>query len=332
MSKILEPVIENIKSAANILHAGDVFGLPTETVYGLGGDATNPIAIAKIFATKNRPQFNPLISHVSGIEMARQFGVFDETATRLANAFWPGALTIVVPRTENCAVCDLACAGLETIALRAPNHEVAQKIIAEFGGPIAAPSANISGNVSPTSAQHVLSEFGENITFVIDGGNCQIGLESTVVAVMGGQITLLRHGAISIAELENAAGTKVLIANLHDENTPKSPGMLLRHYAPKAKLILNAHSAEEGEIFIAFGAPPYPPLFTGAGDRAQRGGGGNFPIIQLSENANLTEAAGNLYAAIREADSNNPKAIKVAPIPNRGIGIAINDRLARAAE
>lgn len=315
MSKILVPTIENIKTAADGLRAGDIFGMPTETVYGLASDATNPAAIAKVFAAKNRPEFNPLISHVSGIEMARQFGVFDLVATRLAEAFWPGALTIVVQRANGSRVCDLACAGLETIALRAPKHKVAQEIISAFGGPIAAPSANISGNISPTNAQHVLAELGEKIEFIIDGGNCEIGLESTVVAVLDGQITLLRHGAIGIKELEKASGAKVMVSDLHDESAPKSPGMMLRHYAPKAKIILNATHAEEGEIFIAFG------------DANKI----NAQIIQLSQNANLTEAAANLYAAMRMADAKNPKAIKVAPIPNNGIGAAINDRLNRAA-
>ena len=336
MSKILAPLIENIKAAADALRAGDIFGMPTETVYGLGSDATNPVAIAKVFAAKNRPEFNPLISHVSGIEMAHVYGVFDKIAMRLADAFWPGALTIVVPRTKDCQVCDLACAGLETIALRAPMHKVAQEIIAAFGGPIAAPSANISGNISPTSASHVLGELGEKVEFIIDGGNCEIGLESTVVAVLDGQITLLRHGVISIADLERASDAKVLIADLHDETAPKSPGMMLRHYAPKAKIILNATHAEEGEIFIAFGDAHYPPTPAEEGDQTKFGGGGKiannrFSIIQLSQSANLTEAAANLYSAMREADSKNPKAIRVAPIPNTGIGAAINDRLNRAA-
>lgn len=335
VAKIYPPTDANIEQASKILRGGGIIGLPTETVYGLGADATNSGAIAKVFAAKNRPEFNPLISHVSGLEMAQQFGVFDELATRLADAFWPGALTIVVPRAKDCKVCDLACAGLETIALRAPNHGVAQAIIAALNGPIAAPSANISGSISPTSAAHVLGELGEKIEFIVDGGNCEIGLESTVVAVLDGQITLLRHGSISIEELEKAAGAKVMVADLQNETAPKSPGMMLRHYAPKAKIILNATSADEGEIFLAFGEPPYPPPFTEEGDQTKFGGGGklpknNFQIIQLSQSANLTEAAANLYAAMREADNKNPKAIKVAPIPNTGIGAAINDRLERA--
>lgn len=294
--------------AIAILKNGELFGLPTETVYGLGGDATNPNAIAKIFALKNRPQFNPLISHVCDFEMANEYGVFDETARALAIAFWPAPLTIVVSRRDN-GVCDLACAGLDTIALRVPRHAMAREIIKEFGKPIAAPSANISGHISPTSARHVLDEFGQEL-LIIDGGECEIGLESTVVSAIDSEITILRHGAISAEDIVNATGIKPKIANLHDENSPKSPGMSLRHYSPNAPLFMNCDKKNDLEVLIGFGDT--------LGD------------FNLSPNANLIEAAANLYKFLREADSQCPKAIKIAPIPNIGIGIAINDRLSRA--
>lgn len=316
VAKILSPDQYSLQLAITALRDGKAIGLPTETVYGLAGDATNPNAIANIFTIKNRPQFNPLISHVSGLEMALEYGVFSQVAQKLVGAFWPGPLTLVVPRSADCAICDLASAGLDTVALRAPKHPVAQEIIATFSKPIAAPSANISGSISPTSAADVLAELGDKIEIIIDGGKCEIGLESTVVAVIGNEITLLRLGAIGIEDLENAAGVSVKIANLHDENSPKSPGMMLRHYAPKTKVRLNATSAEADEVFISFGAVP-PEVFG--------------KVIHLSPSGNLTEAAANLYAAMREADKLGAKTIAIAPIPNIDIGAAINDRLSRSA-
>ena len=316
VAKILSPNQENIDLTLKFLQNGGAIGLPTETVYGLAGDATNPRAIANIFAIKSRPQFNPLISHVSGLEMALEYGVFSRIAHKVTNAFWPGPLTIVVPRRADCAICDLACAGLETVALRAPKHPIAQEIIRGFGKPIAAPSANISGSISPTSANDVLVELGDKLDIIIDGGYCEIGLESTVVAILGDEITLLRHGSIGIEELENAAGVRVNFANLHNENSPKSPGMMLRHYAPKTKVRLNATSASEDEVFLSFDTAP--PTALGK-------------IIHLSPSGNLTEAATNLYAAMREADKLSAKTIAIAPIPNIGIGAAINDRLVRAS-
>jgi L-threonylcarbamoyladenylate synthase len=314
VAKILQYNSQNMQLSLAALRDGGAIGLPTETVYGLAGDAANPKAIAKIFAIKNRPQFNPLISHVTGIEMAQEYGVFSDVAQKLARAFWPGPLTIVVPRRADCKVCDLACAGLETVAIRAPKHEIAHSIIKQFGKPIAAPSANISGSISPTSAQDVMDELGSRIEIVVDGGQCEIGLESTVVAVNGGQITLLRHGFIGKEELQIAAAVKVQLANLHDESSPKSPGMMLRHYAPKTRVRLNATSASMDEIFLSFGPEPETVL-------------GN--IIELSPKSDLIEAAANLYLAMRSADKMAASGIAVAPIPNIGIGTAINDRLSR---
>lgn len=305
----------NIDRAIESLNNGELIGLPTETVYGLGGDATRDDVVAKIFATKNRPNFNPLISHVTGLEMAEKYGVFDEIALKIAEIFWQGPLTIVVPKLVG-GVCDLACAGLETIALRAPKHRVAQDIIAGFGKPIAAPSANVSGSISPTSANDVATELGNSLGVIIDGGDCVVGLESTVVGVFDGEIHLLRKGFFTAQDIEKAIGKRVLIPSLNDENAPKSPGMLLRHYSPKAKMVLNADSAEADEVFLAFGTIPQNVC---------------GQIIQLSETQNLTEVAANLYRAMRNADLQTPKTIKVARIPNTGLGEAINDRLQRAA-
>ena len=305
----------NIERAIETLQNGELIGLPTETVYGLGGDATRDDVVAKIFATKNRPNFNPLISHVTGLEMASKYGVFDEIALKIAEKFWQGPLTIVVPKI-NVGVCDLACAGLETIAIRAPNHPVAQEIISGFGKPIAAPSANVSGSISPTSARDVAAELGDKLGVIIDGGDCIVGLESTVVGVFDGEIHLLRKGFFTAADIEKAIGKRVSTPSLNDENAPKSPGMLLRHYSPKTPMILNADSADEDEVFLAFGSIP-----DGIMGR----------VIQLSESQNLTEVAANLYRAMRNADLQNPKTIKVAHIPNAGLGEAINDRLQRAA-
>ena len=305
----------NIARAIETLQNGELIGLPTETVYGLGGDATRDDVVAKIFATKNRPNFNPLISHVTGIEMAIKYGMFDEIALKIAEKFWQGPLTIVVPKIND-GVCDLACAGLETIAIRAPNHPVAKEIIAGFGKPIAAPSANVSGSISPTSASDVATELGDSLGVIIDGGDCAVGLESTVVGVFDGDIHLLRKGFFTAANIEKAIGKRVLTPSLNDENAPKSPGMLLRHYSPKSKMVLNAIGTDIDEVFLAFGDIPYEV----------KGG-----VIQLSETQNLTEVAANLYRAMRNADLQNPKTIKVATIPNTGLGEAINDRLQRAA-
>lgn len=312
MSNIFLPDDNAISRAIDILKQGGLIGLPTETVYGLGGDSNNENSIANIFALKNRPNFNPLIAHVSNLEMAQEYGDFSKLGLKIAQKFWPNALTIVVPRKKNAKICDLACAGLETIALRYPKHEIAQKIINGFGGAISAPSANISGQISPTSAQHVEQDFGNKLPLIIDGGECQIGLESTVIAIFDDEISLLRHGAISIEEIENIANCKIKIANLNDENSPKSPGMLLKHYSPNAPLFLNQTKALKDEIFIGFGNENCD--------------------LNLSKTGNLIEAAANLYKFLRLADDKNPKAIKIAKIPNENIGIAINDRLFRAAQ
>jgi L-threonylcarbamoyladenylate synthase len=302
-----------IDAAVALLSAGKLVGLPTETVYGLGADATNAGAVASIFEAKGRPRFNPLISHVSCLEAAQREGVFSPLALKLAQAFWPGPLTLVVPRQEASSVCDLACAGLTTIALRVPAHALTLEVLTRFGRPVAAPSANVSGHPSPTTADHVRAEMGDKISLVLDGGPCGVGLESAVVAVSGEHATLLRLGGLSRRDIEAVSGP-LLSPTQSDLSAPASPGMVLRHYAPNAPVVLNQLVAGQGAILIGFG-----PV---EGDRA----------LNLSPIGDLKEAAANLFAYLRAADVLNPKAIHVAPIPPHGLGEAINDRLSRAAK
>ncbi len=304
---------ENVRAAAAALARGELVGLPTETVYGLGADATNAEAVAKIFAAKGRPHFNPLISHVASLEAAEALGVFSPLARKLAEAFWPGPLSLVVPSQTDCAVCDLACAGLDTIALRVPSHPLMQQVLRAFGKPVAAPSANVSGRPSPTTAGHVLEEFGDKVTLVLDGGPSAVGLESAVVAVTGDRATLLRLGGLSRAALEAVAGP-LLAPDATAKAAPASPGMVLRHYAPRAPVRLHGSSAAAGEVMIGFG-PGY--------DRAD---------FNLSPSGDVVEAAANLFAMLRAADALNPTAIVIASIPETGLGEAIADRLRRAAE
>lgn len=305
--------LEPAASAAAALARGDLVGLPTETVYGLGADATQADAVAKIFAAKGRPHFNPLISHVASLEAAEALGVFSPLARRMAHAFWPGPLSLVVPRQADCEVCDLACAGLDTIALRVPAHPLMQEVLRAFGKPVAAPSANISGRPSPTTADHVRAEFGDRLALVLDGGPSAVGLESAVVAVLGDRATLLRLGGLTREALEAVAGP-LLTPDASAKAAPASPGMILRHYAPQAPVRLNATHAQPGDVMIGFG-----PGYEGA-------------AFNLSPTGDLTEAAAHLFAMLRAADALNPTAIVIAPIPNTGLGEAIADRLARAAD
>lgn len=305
--------LKTVRAAAAALARGDLVGLPTETVYGLGADAINAEAVAKIFAAKGRPHFNPLISHVASLEAAEALGVFSPLARKLAEAFWPGPLSLVVPRQPDCAVCDLACAGLDTIALRVPSHPLMQQVLRAFAKPVAAPSANVSGRPSPTNAAHVREEFGDRIALVLDGGPSAVGLESAVVSVIGDQATLLRLGGLSREALEAVAGP-LLAPDASAKAAPASPGMVLRHYAPRAPVRLNGPSAQAGEVMIGFG-----PGYEGA-------------EFNLSPSGDLVEAAAQLFAMLRAADALNPSAIVIAAIPETGLGEAIADRLRRAAE
>ncbi len=301
---------EEIGAAVRALAAGALVILPTETVYGLAADASNPSAVAKIYEAKGRPSFNPLIAHVANLAAAEGLAVFDDQARKLAMAFWPGPLTIVAPFRKDAAVCDLARAGLDTLALRVPAHTLALKVLSAFGGAVAAPSANRSGRPSPTRFADAMEETGVSAAAALDGGACTVGLESTVVAVLGGEIQLLRPGGIERTAIEAIVGP--LSGALADAR--RSPGRLALHYAPRAPVRLEATAPEPGEAFLAFG--PWP---SGEG------------IWNLSPSGDLREAAANLFTYLRDADRSRPHAIAVAPIPPHGLGEAINDRLRRAA-
>lgn len=307
------------RHALQTLHTGGLAAMPTETVYGLFGDATRAGTVARIFEVKGRPRFNPLIAHVADEAMARAHGVFDERAARLAAAFWPGPLTIVLERRTESRICDLATAGLETVALRVPGAGFVRRVIAKLGAPLAGPSANPSGRVSPTNAAAVMSDIGDQIDLVVDGGPCALGLESTVIACTPEGAFLLRPGGLPKLEIEDVLGEAVARTHEVDDTQPRSPGMLKRHYATEAPIRLDARKVEPGEAVLAFGRD-LPP----GSDRASR-------ILNLSVEGDLTEAAAHLYAHLRALDASEPTAIAVAPIPSGGLGEAITDRLRRAA-
>jgi L-threonylcarbamoyladenylate synthase len=297
-------------AALAALRAGELAILPTETVYGLAADASNPAAVAKVFAAKGRPQFNPLIAHVADLAAAERIAVFDDRARALAAAFWPGPLTLVLPLRDAAAVCDLARAGLDTVAVRAPAHPIAHAVLQAFGGPIAAPSANRSGRPSPTTFADARAETGEAAAAGVDGGPCKVGLESTVVSVLDIP-RLLRPGAVTRDAIEALIGP---LAEA-EADARRSPGRLTRHYAPNAPLRLNAAAPQAGEAYLAFG--PWPA--------------GEGEVWNLSPSGDLAEAAANLFAMLRAADAAGPAGIAVAPIPDPDLGEAINDRLRRAA-
>jgi len=312
---------EAVAEAVRCLKAGGLVAFPTETVYGLGADATNARAIARLYEAKGRPAFNPLIAHVRDAAAVRDLGKLDPVATRLAEVFWPGPLTLVVPRQPDCPVAELATAGLATIALRVPAHVVARDVLAAFGGPIAAPSANRSGHVSPTTAQHVLSDLRGRIDLLLDGGPSPVGLESTIVACIA-EPKLLRSGGVPRADIERVLGHPLAdgppSGEIGDE-APIAPGQLASHYAPRTPLRLNANSLRAGEALLAFGEP----LALGS-DPAPG-------VLNLSPVADLIEAAANLFSYLRALDALGAPAIAVMPIPQTGLGEAINDRLQRAA-
>ena len=297
-----------IQHAAVALKRGELVILPTETVYGLAADAANGEAVARIFEAKGRPRFNPLIAHVADASQAERIAVLDDRARRLADAFWPGPLTLVAPVRDRAAVCDLARAGLDTVAVRVPGHTRARAVIDAFGGAVVAPSANRSGRPSPTTFDDAVEETGAHAGAALDGGPCAVGVESTVVAVMEGAIRLLRPGSVTRDEIEAVAGA------LSDGGGDghRSPGRLALHYAPDAPVRLNATGADADEILLGFG-PVGPGRWS------------------LSQDGDLREAAANLFRMLREADREKPRAIAVAPIPALGLGEAVNDRLKRAA-
>ncbi len=310
-----------IPAAARILANGGLVAFPTETVYGLGADATNAAAIARLYAAKGRPSFNPLIAHDADAAAARALAVFDAAADTLAAAFWPGPLTLVLPKTPACPVADLATAGLDTVAVRVPAHRIAHALIAALGRPVVAPSANQSGHVSPTTAEHVQADLADRIDLVLDGGPTSVGVESTIIACVGGGVTLLRPGGVPREAIERALGRKVDHAQpaAADGEAPLAPGRLASHYAPRATLRLEASEVRPGEAVLAFG----PAALPGA-ERAAA-------TLNLSAAGDLIEAAANLFSHLRELDRAGVARIAVMPIPRDGLGEAINDRLARAA-
>lgn len=317
---VLDSSAASIGRAVDALRTGRLVAFPTETVYGLGADASNAAAVASIFAAKGRPSFNPLISHVADLDTAERFAAFDDRARDLAAHYWPGPLTFVLPRLDPNPIADLTNAGLPTVALRVPAHPVANALLRAFGGAIAAPSANRSGAVSPTAPAHVIESLGDRaeIALVLAAGRTEVGLESTVLDLTEATPVLLRPGAVTREQIEQVVGA-IEVASGHDETAPRSPGLLLKHYAPAATRVrLGALRADPGEAWLGFGPNPF---------------GGRFAVtsLNLSERGDLSEAAANLFAMLRALDDPKHLAIAVAPIPGEGLGIAINDRLQRAA-
>jgi L-threonylcarbamoyladenylate synthase len=310
-----------VATAARYLGEGGLVAFPTETVYGLGADAANPAAIARLYQAKGRPAFNPLIAHVGDLAAGMRIARFDATATALAEAFWPGPLTLVLPKTGDCAVADLATAGLDTVAVRVPAHPVARAILRAFGGPVVAPSANLSGHVSPTTAEHVHSDLAGRIDLIIDGGAVAVGVESTIVGCFDAPM-LLRPGGLPRGEIERVLG-RALMQPPQDADTdtgqPLAPGMLASHYAPRTRVRLNARRVEPGEALLAFG----PDLVAGVEAATA--------VLNLSARGDLNEAATHLFGYLRALDAKGGRAIAVMPVPPHGLGEAINDRLRRAA-
>jgi L-threonylcarbamoyladenylate synthase len=303
-------------AAARCLTEGGLVGFPTETVYGLGADATNPEAVARLYQAKGRPSFNPLIAHVSDLDAARRIGQLDAQATALAEAFWPGPLTLVLPKTADCAVADLATAGLDTVAIRIPAHGVARDILRAFGGPVVAPSANLSGHVSPTTAAHVQGDLAGRIDLIIDGGAVAVGLESTIVGCFETPM-LLRPGGLPREAIERVLGRALTGVPEHagaETDAPLAPGML-----PRTPVRLNADQVGADEALLAFGSG----IVLGS-DRAKA-------VMNLSARGDLNEAAANLFGYLRTLDTRGADAIAVMPVPHHGLGEAINDRLRRAA-
>ena len=314
-TRVLPADVASVETAAACLEAGGLVAFPTETVYGLGADATQGEAVARLYAAKGRPAFNPLICHVVDVAAAAGLAAFNPDADRLAAAFWPGPLTLVLPKRPDCPVYELALAGLGTIALRVPAQRTAQALLTAFGKPVVAPSANRSGHVSPTDTRHVLADLKGRIDLILDDGPCPVGVESTIIALIG-EPTLLRPGGLPRADIERVLG-RPLAAPASDVNdeAPLAPGMLASHYAPRATVRLNVREPAAGEALLAFGPAP---AFDG-------------PVLNLSPRGDLVEAAAKLFSHLRRLDTAGVARIAVMPIPHEGLGEAINDRLARAA-
>ncbi len=334
VTRVAQASVGAVKDARSVLAAGGLVAFPTETVYGLGADATNDKAVAKLYAVKERPSFNPLIAHVADLAAATRLAIFDDAALHLARAFWPGPLTLVLAKAAHCPVGLLATAGLDTIAVRVPSHPVAREILAAFAKPVVAPSANRSGAVSPTTAQHVLHDLRDRIDLLVNDGPAPLGIESTIIACLDGAV-LLRPGAIERSAIEKVLGFtvaaparttrgrtgKARLAGAHGapHGTPLAPGMLASHYAPRTPVRIDAKEVAPGEALLAFGAELPPGAEAAAA------------VLNLSARGDLLEAAANLFSHLRSLDTAGAKAIAVAHIPERGIGEAINDRLRHAA-
>lgn len=319
---------DQIRRAADLLSSGDLVAFPTETIYGLGADARDALAVAKIYALKGRPSFNPLIVHVIDRAAAEEIAVFDARARLVADMFWPGPLTIVLPLHPQSGIDPIVTAGLQTVAVRVPSHPVARELLTVFGGPVAAPSANRSGKLSPTTPAHVVASFGADAPFILAAGGSDVGLESTILDLSSDVPVILRPGAITPDDLSRVLDMMPAIAQTSDDDTaPKSPGMLLKHYAPSIPVRLRAVDVMPGEALLAFG----PTQFMGI-----RGGGfaRNLPETQirnLSEEGDLIVAASNLFRMMHDLDQPVHTGIAVMDVPDVGVGIAINDRLRRAA-
>lgn len=325
--ELLDITDDSIQRAAAHMRAGGLVALPTETVYGLGADATNDIAVARIFAAKGRPQMNPIIVHYLNVRDMQEDVELPPMAAELASIFWPGPLTLIVPRKPTSRLSLLTSAGLPTQGVRCPDHPVARKLLAAMGKPIAAPSANASGTMSPTTPQHVITSLGDAAEMVLAGGKARVGLESTVVDVTGERPIMLRPGAVTVEDIEQALGIKIDVEIEAVDNKPKSPGLLLKHYAPKTPLRLRVVDVKQGEALLAFGSLKFMGI---AGGGAAR----DLPMhlrLNLSEAGDLTEAAANLFAMLHQLDQAGVARIAVMDIPNIELGIAINDRLRRAA-
>ena len=315
MARILKIDDDSIELALETLAGGQCVAIPTETVYGLAGDATNGLAVARIFEIKGRPRFNPLICHVSDIEMGLRHGVMSALAIKLAEKFWPGPLTIVVPAIADSGISQLATAGLSTIGLRCPDSP-ARTLIQRFGRPLAAPSANRSGRVSPTQAQHVAEEFDGLDLLVLNGGPCRIGIESTIVKIEAERLVVLRPGSVTFGEFETACGVH---AEFHASTAIEAPGMMASHYAPDSHVLTNVTDCPHRAALLAFG---------GAQGRDRTNA---IAMQNLSPSGDLREAAANLYAMLKLLDAKKARMIAVEPVPREGLGLAINDRLERAA-
>lgn len=328
MTRILALNNQSIAEAASILKGGGLVGMPTETVYGLAANACDGVAVAKIFTAKGRPQFNPLIVHVNDIDAVTEFAHMSVQDEVIAQKFWPGALTLILKRKENCALSDLVSAGLPTVAVRISSHDGARALIKACGFPVAAPSANKSGSISPTTPAHVAQSLGDAVDLILADGACAVGLESTVVDCTGDRPYILRPGGVTADDLSEALGEDVSYSLGEEKGeSVKSPGQLLKHYAPSITVRLNAIDLEEGEALLSFGSIKFMGVKDG-------GGASDLPddsVQHLSKDGDLYEAAANLFAMMRALDKPEHKAIAVMNIPDKGIGVAINDRLRRAA-